>query len=83
MVNHPSCFWSRRGYRDLIWDLRLNVVACRYRYRLDPRPLPTDPGETGLLARSIYWLKAYNGSRVEARMVKYYDDAREIPWQRL
>jgi len=67
-----------RDYEDLAWDLRLNVLACRIRYKLDRRPLPADTLE----ARADYWFRVYNASGVESRKAKYIADAKLIPWVR-
>lgn len=65
-----------RNYVELTWDLRLNVLACRFRYKLNKLPLPED----SVLQRSFYWLEIYNGSSVNARRIKYLQDALDIPW---
>ena len=64
-------------YESLAWDLRLNVVACRLRYFLDPLPLPKL--EDGVEARATYWWKVYNGSPVDRRP-DYIRNAKAIPW---
>lgn len=66
-------------YEDLVWDLRLNVFACRLRYRLDKRPLPD---MDNLQMRASYWLHVYNGSPDHPeRMHKYIADAMMLSWE--
>lgn len=65
-------------YADLTYDLRLNVLACRFRYKLDKRPLPKDM----LIDRAEYWLSVYNGSGVRERLAQYMGNALDIPWVR-
>lgn len=69
-----------RQYEELAWDLRLNVIACRLRYLVNPLSLPKL--EDGVEARSVYWFRIYNASGVIERRIKYIDDARAIPWVR-
>lgn len=64
-------------YESLTWDLRLNVVACRLRYKLDPSPLPLLAG--GIEARADYWWKVYNRGKVDRRP-DYIRNARAILW---
>ena len=72
-------------YNRLVWNLRLNVIACRLRYYSDKEPLP--PGDLGdddaLKARAAYWLRVYNGSQVWERMGHYITNAKAIPWEQL
>lgn len=65
------------GYPELAWDLRLNVVACRLRYFIDQRPLPTL--EHGIEARATFWWQVYNGGQVDRRP-DYIRNAKAIPW---
>ena len=67
---------SSRMYQELAWDLKLNVLACRFRYKVDKRPLP----ENNMVSRSIYWMAVYNGSGVEDRRLGYVRNAVDIEW---
>ncbi len=66
-----------RYYQELAWDLRLNVLACRLRYFLDPLPLPKL--EDGIEARATYWWKIYNRGQVDRRP-EYIANAKAILW---
>lgn len=75
----PDGQWAdNREYEELAWDLRLNVIACRMRYKAYPAPLPLL--EDGIQARALYWLKAYNGTNVTERLSNYITNAKAIPW---
>ena len=63
-------------YKHLVDRLALNVLACRFRYKLDKRPLPKDM----LIDRAEYWLSVYNGSGVRERLAQYMGNALDIPW---
>jgi hypothetical protein len=63
-------------YNTLAFDLDINVRACRFRYKLDSRPLP----QNDLPSRALYWFKVYNASGVTERLTKFMQDARAIPW---
>ena len=83
-IERPTWDWmkglggiSTRHYEELAYDLRLNVIACRYRYFLDPLPLPKL--EDGIDARATYWWKVYNRGQVDRRP-DYIANAKAIPW---
>lgn len=79
LVNTPGCPNEMLfdDYESLAWDLRLNVIACRYRYFIDQRALPKL--EDGVEARATYWWKVYNGGQVDRRP-DYIRNAKEILW---
>ncbi|MGH9876364.1 MAG: hypothetical protein ACRD5H_01895 [Nitrososphaerales archaeon] len=66
-----------RSYEELAWDLRLNVQACRLRYRLDPQRLPI---EDTIKARADYWQLIYYAG-IEDKRKLYIDNARLIRWK--
>lgn len=72
-----SSYLGWHQYSDLVDDLRLNVVACRLRYWLDPLPLPKL--EDGVEARATYWWKVFNRGQVDRRP-DYIRNAKAIPW---
>lgn len=83
-IERPTWDWmkglggiSTRHYEELVYDLRLNVIACRYRYFFDPLPLPKL--EDGIEARATYWWKVYNRGQVDRRL-DYIANAKAIPW---
>lgn len=73
-----SLYLREYAYEQLAWDLRLNVIACRIRYRIDARNLPKL--EDGIEARAGYWFMVYNGSGVVTRRDDYIRNAEAIPW---
>jgi hypothetical protein len=66
------------AYGELAWNLALNVIACRLRYFVDWRKLPSL--EEGIPSRAQYWFTVYNASGVLERKAKYIQDAGAIPW---
>ena len=81
---HHIDFWRIGAalYQDLTWDLRLNVLACRFRYKLDKRPLPKL--KDGIKARAAYWNLVYqavdNQLDIDKDEQQYIADALDIPW---
>lgn len=71
----PAIGILNASYTDLVHDLRLNVWACRFRYKLDPSALPNDTIED----RANYWRWIYNGGTVD-RSERYIGNAEVIPW---
>ena len=77
-------FWriGAAQYQDLTWDLRLNVLACRFRYKLDKRPLPKL--KDGVKARAAYWNLVYQAiddqPGIDKDEQQYIADALDIPW---
>jgi len=77
-----------RAYAALAYDLRLNVVACRLRYFLDPMALPLrgigddgkpiDPDDD-IKARATYWWKVYNRGQIDRRP-DYFANVIGMPW---
>lgn len=79
-IRHPfadALVVHKVEYHQLAYDLRLNILACRFRYKLDRRALPKL--EDGIEARATTWWSIYNGGQVDRRP-KYIQDARMIPW---
>ena len=83
-IERPTWDWmkglggiSTRYYEELVYDLCLNVIACRYRYFFDPLPLPKLAD--GIDARATYWLMVYNRGQVDRRP-DYIANAKTIPW---
>ena len=78
LVGRRGCPFRKRQYSELIYDLRLNVIACRYRYFIDLAPLPRL--DDGIKARATYWWKVYNRGQVDRR-ADYIRNAKAIPWE--
>lgn len=61
-------------FKELLWNLKLNVALCRLRYLVVPDALPED----NLEARAKYWFQFYNASEVQVRLHHFMIDAKEL-----
>ena len=72
------CISGSPEHEEFSWNLALNVLGCRLRYFIDANTLD---GGKDIEGRSHLWFAIYNGSGVEARRLRYCQDAEAIPWE--